>query len=192
MDAIRAFIAIELPTDIQDKLGKVLSALETRAPKVVRWVPPNNIHLTLKFLGNVSPGNLNNLVDVMKCEALRHQPNRFCVAGCGAFPNRARPRVIWVGVNGTRELDNLQHAIDRETARLGYPSEERKFSPHLTLGRVSQHANPTEVRQVGDALSGLSVGELGHVSVSAIMLYRSDLKPGGAIYTPLASAPLGA
>ncbi len=191
MDAIRAFIAIELPHPIQEKLGEIIKELQQRSPKAVRWVPPKNIHLTLKFLGNVSPTNLNNLTRAIKSEALRHRRMEFCVAGFGAFPNKMRPRVIWVGVAAPPELLELQRGIDRETERLGYPSEERDFSPHLTLGRVSQHATPLEVRQVADAMAGVTVGELGVVAVRELVLFRSELQTGGAVYSPIITAPLG-
>ncbi len=190
MDAIRAFIAIELPGDIQDKLGQLIRQIQAYAPKAVRWVPAGNIHLTLKFLGNISPSNLNNLIQSIQVEALRHRIMEFCVGGLGAFPNRNRPRVVWAGVTAPPALLELQHAVDRETSRLGYPGEERGFSPHLTLGRVSQHANPDEVRQVGDALARMSVGELGWVVVKQLILFRSDLQPGGAVYSPLVRAAL--
>jgi 2'-5' RNA ligase len=190
MDAIRAFIAIELPGEIQEKLGQLIRQVQEHAPKAVRWVPANNIHLTLKFLGNISPSNLNTLIASLQMEALRHRVMQFCVGGIGAFPNRSRPRVVWAGVTAPPELLVLQQGIDRETSRLGYPGEERGFSPHLTLGRVSQHANAQEVRQVGDALARMSVGELGWVVVKQLILFRSDLQPGGAVYSQLAKSPL--
>ena len=191
MDAIRAFIAIELPDEIQVQLGELISQLQERAPRAVRWVPAHNIHLTLKFLGNVSPTNLNTLIQVIRSEALRHRMIQFCVGGLGAFPQPNRPRVVWVGITAPPDLLELQHCVDRETARLGYPGEERGFSPHLTMGRVSQHASPGEVRQVAEALAGMRVGELGQVVVKQLTLFRSDLRPGGAVYSPLEKAPLG-
>ena len=192
MDAIRAFIAVELPSEIQAKLDQLIRQIQERAPKAVRWVPAHNIHLTLKFLGNVSPTNLNNLIRALRAEALRHRPMRFCVSGLGAFPNRSRPRVVWVGVSAAPELAELQRGVDRETMHLGYPAEERGFSPHLTLGRVSQHAGPEEVRNVSEALAGMPVGELGWGEGRQITLFRSDLRPGGAVYSALVQAPLGA
>lgn len=191
MDAIRAFVAIELTKPIQEQLGQIIQQIQENSPRAVRWVPPKNIHLTLKFLGNVSPTNLNNLVQVIKAEALRHPMMQFCVGGFGAFPNRMRPRVIWVGVTAPPGLLELQRGIDRETERLGYPSEDRDYSPHLTLGRVSQHASPLEVRKVSDALAGITIGELGYVTIKEIILFRSDLQTGGAVYSPLIAAPLG-
>jgi 2'-5' RNA ligase len=159
--------------------------------RAVRWVSPQNIHLTLKFLGNVSPANLNSLTGVLGTEAKRHKGLQITVGGLGAFPNRLRPRVVWVGVAAPPALTELQHGVDRETSRLGYPNEDRDFSPHLTLGRVSQHATPQEVKSIAEALSAVQVGELAVVTVQHIQLFRSDLQPGGAVYTPLFKAALG-
>jgi 2'-5' RNA ligase len=191
MDAIRVFIAIELPGSIQQQLGLIIHQLQERVPRAVRWVPAQNIHLTLKFLGNVSPANLAILIQAVRAEAARHPAMQLCVGGLGAFPNTNRPRVIWAGVEAPTELVNLQHGLDRETARLGYAGEERSFSAHLTLGRVSQHANTMEVHQVADALALTHLDDLGMVVVKQLVLFRSDLRPGGAVYAPLLKAPLG-
>lgn len=189
--AVRAFIAIELPAELQNRVGQAIASLQQRAGRAVRWVSTQNIHLTIKFLGNVSPSNLDALTAVLTNESIRHKGFELSVGGLGAFPNKLRPRVVWVGIQAPVQLSELQHGIDRETNRLGYPGEEREFSPHLTLGRVSQHASPQEVKQIADALSNSAVGDLGKVRVDSILLFRSDLQPGGAIYTPLLSAPLG-
>jgi 2'-5' RNA ligase len=188
--AIRAFIAIELPSELQGAINQVMTGLQQHAGKAIRWVTPRNIHLTLKFLGNVSPTNLNALINVINNEALRHKPFDITVGSIGAYPNKIRPRIVWVGVQAPTILLELQHGIDRETDRLGYPSEERGFSPHLTLGRVSQHANSQEVKQIADTINSAVVGEIGKVSVDSIRLYRSDLQAGGAIYTSLLCSPL--
>lgn len=188
--AIRAFVAIELPPEIQAKLSTLIEDMQKRAGRAVRWVTPRNIHLTLKFLGNVSPANLSTLTNVIVQESQRYKAFDLSVGGLGAFPNKLRPRIIWVAVEAPEVLNELQRGIDRETNRLGYPGEERAFSPHLTLGRVSQHAGPPEVRQVAEVLTGMSVGDMGRVQVKSIRLFRSDLQPGGANYTPLLSAPL--
>lgn len=192
MTAIRAFIAIELPLSLQDQLGQIITDLQRRSSRAVRWVTPRNIHLTLKFLGNVSPANLGSLTNVIGAESLHHKGMQITVGGLGAFPNRLRPRVVWVGVQAPQTLLDMQRGIDRETSRLGYPNEEREFSPHLTLGRVSQHATPQEVKSISEALGTVQVGELGTVSVQQIWLYKSDLQTGGAVYTPLFKAPLAA
>ncbi|HEY9087085.1 MAG TPA: RNA 2',3'-cyclic phosphodiesterase, partial [Anaerolineaceae bacterium] len=96
-----------------------------------------------------------------------------------------RPRVIWVGVEAPPTLAAMQRAIETETVRLGYAAEDRPFSPHLTLGRVAHNASPDEVRKVADTLVSVKVGELGRATVDSVRLFRSDLQPGGAVYTPL-------
>lgn len=191
MDAIRAFIAIELPEDVRQQLDKTEKMIQDRAGdaarKAVRWVPVGNMHLTLKFLGEVSTGNIEALARMMQNESAQHPPFAFSVGGLGAFPNVRRPRVIWIGTEPPKELSVLQKTIEAEARRLGYPAEERPFSPHLTLGRISQNARPDEVSQVARVLGEISVGSLGEVRVSEVHLFRSDLRPSGAVYSKLHS-----
>lgn len=189
MEAIRAFIAIELPEEVRQKLDEVEKMLQARAGeaarKAVRWVPAGNMHLTLKFLGEVSSGNLESLAGMLRGEAGRHTHFELSVGGLGAFPNLHRPRVIWVGVKAPPELFTLQKAIEAETRQLGYPTEDRAFSPHLTLGRVAQNARPEEVTPLARVMEEVQVGELGRVRVERMHLFRSDLRPSGSIYTSL-------
>jgi 2'-5' RNA ligase len=189
--AIRAFIAIELPTGLQDQLGQIIAGLQTRTPRAVRWVAARNIHLTLKFFGNVSPDNLAQLTRVIQNEAQRVKAFELTVGGLGAFPNKIHPRVLWIGISAPPPLTEIQLGIDRETERLGYQNEERGFSAHLTIGRVSQHASPSEVKQIAELLAHSTVGDLGAVQVTSLRLFRSDLQPGGAVYSPLFDARLG-
>lgn len=190
MPTIRSFIALNLTADIHRQLDEIIQSLKQQTT-IVRWVPSQNIHLTLKFLGDVSLANIETLQRVLAGEAARHAPFTFTVSGFGAFPNTRWPRVLWVGVQAPAALTAAQHGIEAETQRLGYTGEERPFSPHLTLGRVSNNASPQEARRLSDALTQVKIGELGQVMVKSIVLYRSDLNSGGAAYTPLASFPLG-
>lgn len=193
MSVVRAFIAIDLSSEISHRLGEVTEQLQSRLKQVpVRWVPVENIHLTLKFLGDVSINNLEILKKVLSNEVSRHGPFEISVGELGAFPSQRRPRVIWVGVKAPPELIDVQRAIEAETARLGYAPDGRPFSPHLTLGRVSRNATYQDTRQISDVLAGYRVGYLGATRVESVLLYRSELRPGGAIYTPLATAHLGA
>lgn len=189
MEAIRAFIAIELSEEIRQKLGELEKTIQAHtgeaARKAVRWVPANNMHLTLKFLGDVSIGNVEALAGMLRNEAARHASFDLTVGSLGAFPNLHRPRVIWVGVKAPSKLAALQKAIEAETRQLGYPTEDRPFSPHLTLGRITQNARPEEVTQVARVVEELQVGELGQVHVNRLDLFRSDLHPSGSIYTSL-------
>jgi 2'-5' RNA ligase len=189
MSVIRAFIAIELSAEIQRALEQVSDQLKGQLGKVpVRWVPVKNIHLTLKFLGDVSPANLEVLEGILLAEASRCAPFEVSIDKLGAFPSTRRPRVIWVGVEAPAELAHLQRALDEATARLGYPPEERGFSPHLTLGRISRNAGNEDVRRIGQVLEGATIGKLGAMQVQKVNLYRSDLQPTGAVYTCLYSA----
>lgn len=191
MNVIRAFIAISLSDEVHRGLEQVLQDIKGRLPAgVVRWVPGKNIHLTIKFLGDVSLASQEMLTTMLRTEAARHLPFEFSVGGLGAFPTPRRPRVIWVGVQAPSELASLQRGVESEMARLGYEPEERPFSPHLTLGRVTRNADPADLQRLSSVLETYKVGFLGVTRVQAIHLFRSDLQTGGAVYTRLYSAPL--
>ena len=190
---IRAFIAIELSKEIIQRLDQVSKELQSNLAGVpVRWVPAENIHLTLKFLGDVSESNLEMLTKILHSAVVAHPPFEVSVGVLGAFPKVHQPRVIWIGLEAPPELISIQHAIESETARLGYTQEDRPFSPHLTLGRVSRNATARDLQAIASQLERSKVGFLGATRVEAIHLFRSDLNPGGAIYTSLFTAPLGA
>jgi len=190
MSAIRTFIAIQLPTSIHDQLSVVLDQINQPPVPGVRWVPPHNIHLTLRFLGDVSPTSLKSLAGAIHGEASRHKPFEITVEGLGAFPSKQRPRVIWVGITAPGALARLQHGIENEANHLGYPPEERPFSAHLTVGRVSSHAAPAEIQQVSQRLEQINPGKLGSFTVDSVKIFKSDLNPSGSIYTVLYSLPL--
>lgn len=191
MSVIRAFIALDLSDELYQQLEALSKDLKKRLPDVpIRWVPVENVHLTLKFLGDVSLSNLEILKKMLETEVRTYQPFVISVGGLGAFPSTRRPRVIWTGVEAPAELAHMQRGIEAQTTRLGYAADTRSFSPHLTLGRVSRNANSNEVREVSEVLDGHKVGFLGVTRIQEVHLYRSDLQPGGAVYTRLFSAPL--
>lgn len=191
MSVIRAFIAVNLSQDILDRINQVSNELRDSMKEVpIRWVPVENIHLTLKFLGNVSTSNLEILKDILGKVVASHHECDISVGGIGAFPKPHNPRVIWIGMEVPQELVALQHNIEIETARLGYSREHRPFSPHLTFGRVSRNASAQDVHVIADVLDTYKVGFLGATRLKTVYLYRSDLKPDGAVYTPIYSAAL--
>lgn len=191
MSAIRAFIAIDFSQEIQEKLDYLTGQLKTRLQDVpVRWVPAKNMHLTLKFLGEVSIANLEMLNSIIRVEADKQHKFEISVGDLGAFPSIHRPRVIWVGIEAPPELYSLQQGIESETSRLGYAPEKRPFSPHLTIGRVSRNANSNNIHQIANVLVDCKVGFIGATRVNSLHLYRSDLHPDGAIYTKIDSADL--
>jgi 2'-5' RNA ligase len=189
---LRAFIAIDISEDCKDQIQSVTDELAARMDGMpVRWVPAEKIHLTLKFLGDVSETNVEMISTILTNQALQTEPFNISVGSLGVFPNLKRPRVIWIGVEAPEELSNLQRRIESETTRLGYAADNRPFSPHLTLGRVSRNAAPGEVRIISKTLRKHTLGFLGVSKVSQVVLYRSDLSPEGAVYTSIHSAPLG-
>jgi len=191
MEVIRAFIAINLSADVLERIEQVAQDLKKRMNSVpIRWVPTENIHLTLKFLGNVSTANLELLKDILGNVASNHHECDISVGGIGVFPKPHNPRVIWVGMEVPQELFNLQREIEIETARLGYSREHRPFSPHLTFGRVSRNASTEDVQIIAESLENYKVGFLGATRLRTVYLFRSDLKPEGAEYTPIHSAAL--
>jgi 2'-5' RNA ligase len=192
MSVVRSFIAIDLPDSLFGQLEQVSDNLQELLEGMpIRWIAASNIHLTLKFLGDVSEKNIPMINEILKTEAASHKQFEVSVGGFGVFPNFTRPRVIWVGVEAPDELENLQRRIDVETARLGYVPDRRKFNPHLTLGRVSRNANPNEVRSISAVLRKQRVSFLGAVRISEVNLFRSDLGPRGAVYTKMFTAPIG-
>jgi len=193
MSVIRAFIAISLSPEVCQQLEQVLSGLKSRLPGgSMRWIPAKNIHLTIKFLGDISISSQEMLAKVLQAEASRHPSFDVSVGELGVFPSLRRPHVVWVGVEAPLELAALQHGVEAELSRLGYAPEERPFSPHLTLGRVARNASPEETHCISDMLGKSKVGFLGAFRVQFIHLYRSDLQPGGPVYTRLFTANLGA
>ena len=191
MSLLRAFIAVEIPPEIhkaiESKTAPLRAALDA---SLVRWVPTDNIHLTLKFLGDISPSNVEMLSQILSGEVSQHSTFALEFGELGAFPNPRRPRVIWIGIQAPAGLEALQRGIEAAAATLGYPSEERPFSPHLTIGRVKQAAGSAGIQKIRSALEETKVGALGTTQVSAVHLFKSDLKPSGAVYTRLFSAPL--
>jgi len=154
----------------------------------VSWVAPENFHLTLKFLGGVDEARVPDVIDAVHEAVQRHAAFDLSVAGLGAFPSATRPRVLWAGLrDGADALAALAESADGAVARLGFPREDRVFSPHVTLARVRE---PRRAPALADALAAAAARPFGRVPVRAATLMRSDLSPRGARYTPLAAAAL--
>jgi 2'-5' RNA ligase len=190
MNLLRAFIAVEIPLDLRQAVCKATLTLQKEVNSLVRWVPMENMHLTLKFLGDVSPANVDMLTQMIRSEADLFPCFEFNLNGLGSFPNLKRPRVIYIGIQAPAVLEALQRGIDSAARRLGYESEERGFSAHLTIGRVKQNITATDQQTIRRALEGTKIDTLGTARVDAVHLYKSDLKPTGSVYTRLYSAPL--
>jgi 2'-5' RNA ligase len=192
LEQIRAFIAVELPAGAREALGSILQDLQAVVPAGVRWVRPEGIHLTLKFLGDIGAKSVGPISLAMSQCAALVSPFDLFLSELGAFPKLKAPRVVWAGLDGAVDaLRGLQASLEEELERLGHNPEGRPFSPHLTLGRTREGASIAQRRSVGDDLAMASVEIRGELPVREIVLIQSTLTPSGAIYTHLFSAALG-
>ena len=182
---------MEIPSHIQQTIQQKTELLRrTLGTTLVRWVPLQNVHLTLKFLGDVSPANLDILTQMLRTEADSCSSFDINFSGLGSFPSLRRPRILFVGIQAPAGLEALYHTIEAACARLGYASEERAFSPHLTIAHVKQAASRVAQQKIRQALAGVKIDSLGTARVDSVHLYKSELKPTGAVYTPIFSARL--
>ncbi|MFH1132429.1 MAG: RNA 2',3'-cyclic phosphodiesterase [Pseudomonadota bacterium] len=199
MKRIRTFIALNLPLAVINKVAEVQAQLKEVAANQrlhVGWVPPANIHVTLKFLGEIPEESVLAVSDLLGERLSSRAAIPVTVKGVGAFPVPQNPRVLWVGVQSEDDsLTALAKDVDTWLAELGFPEESRKFHPHLTLGRVKQRGKETVdvIEQIGTA-TGLSLFEtieelsnkmIDQTVAKEVVIYRSDLQRHGAEYTPL-------
>jgi 2'-5' RNA ligase len=191
-EQIRSFIAIELSDEAKKGLARLRRELERDEHKFVKWVGPGGIHLTLKFLGNISSKRVTEITEAIEKAAQGISPFQLEISGLGAFPNLKQARVFWVGIGGELDkLSRLQQDIDSVLAALRFAKEERPFVPHLTLARIREGASPPERRSFGELVSSTIFEDKYPVTVEAVRLMRSQLTPAGAIYTCLSVVGLG-
>ena len=185
---MRLFIALELDEAVHEQLGLLIDQLRTDAAKI-RWVDPGNIHLTLKFLGEVSDGDVRGVCEAAGEVAAGHGPAEFDVAGVGAFPNPRGARVIWAGVaNGSESLTAAQRALEDRLAAAGFRPEGRRFSPHLTVGRVKGIRDRDALARRLAEYADWSADEPQYCD--ELVVFSSELRREGAIYTAVHRAPL--
>jgi len=189
-DLVRAFIAIALEPGLTVELEKIQRQFQSRlSHDAVRWARPEQLHLTLRFLGNVSRAQLADLTAGLDRAPAGIAPFQLALEGAGCFPNMKNPRVVWIGING--ELDSLRRLqihIERVTSGFGDQTEKRPFQAHLTIGRVKAQGKQTQA--LGALLEHASVPCLGHWTVRQFHLMQSELSGQGARYTALATVAL--
>ncbi len=190
METIRSFIAIELPDEVKEIVAMIIKRLRPAQYRYVKWVAPVGIHLTIKFLGNISSDQLPQITGIMKTAAGRVPPLQLRLGGMGMFPNEQRPRVIWVALEGNTEpLAAMQSEIEKALAPLGFAPENRAFTPHLTIGRVRDNASPEERKEIAVVVKEKKIDYDVSFTLREISLMKSTLTPTGAIYNRLDSAP---
>jgi 2'-5' RNA ligase len=187
-EILRTFIAVEIPAEIKQRAARMIGELRDTAAKV-KWVAPEHMHWTLKFLGNL---DMNEIPAV--CAAVKQAVEPLACFdveawGAGAFPDVKRPRTVWVGMgDGSEQMIELHDAIEFELAKLGYRSENRRFRPHLTIGRVRQ--SPAGIPELGRLIQKHAEFDGGVSLVDEVVVFSSELGPDGPTYEPLCHAEL--
>ena len=202
-EGFRGFVAIALPDEIRSRCARLMTSLRGEA-RQVSWVKPGNLHLTLKFLGNTRPSQAERLLASLAHKAMKLSPFEVVLGGLGVFPTFRRPRIIWLGVSeGAGSLEELAAKVEGAAAKAGFSRESRRFSPHLTLGRVKMarrrsgksSTQTLSEQRVGEDLQALlgrsDPGALGRFTVREVVLIESRLSPGGSLYTPRGQVKLG-
>jgi len=190
VDSLRTFIAIELPPELRRRIVEHIDRLRCELPGVrASWLREDNLHLTLKFLGNVRVTEIPKLSGAIARAVSGSRPFELTIAGCGVFPPKGRPNVLWIGVSSSRDstpdtrhpLSLLKSAIDDECSKAGFPREQRAFHPHLTIARLRKRGDERRLAQIH-----LSIDFPPHrFSVSDVVLFKSELLSGGSKHTPI-------
>ncbi len=186
-DTVRAFIAIELADETIAFIQKIQEGLRSSGIKA-RWIRPENIHLTLKFLGDINNEDVKKVGDAIISAAGENAAITLRAKGIGVFPGVKRPRVIWTGIAGrTKELVDLQKILDEKLQSSGFPKEKRSFKGHLTIARIKKKI---DAKRLIDAMKEFSGFESKTFTVDEVVLFKSELKSSGAVYTRLKSTSL--
>lgn len=189
-DHLRLFVACELPEDARQALGEVIDRLRERSGNAVRWVNPDGVHVTLKFLGEVPMKQLPAIKLAIQEAVVGHQPFELELSNIGTFGGREGLRIMWVGVAGdVLRLEALVRAVNAALAVVGFDPERRPFRPHLTLGRVRDEVSTRQRAEIEVAVGKMDVPPSSW-RTSQVTLMRSRLTPGGAQYEVLATFPL--
>lgn len=179
---MRAFIAVEIDLPNKQKISGLISDLK-KSDADVKWVNESQMHLTLKFLGNIEENRVCDISDVLENISKDFRTFSLCLSDIGAFPNIRKPRVIWISIDkGYEELKLLADKVETGLVKLGFEKEKREFKPHLTLGRVKSLKNSGNMESLVGKINFQPAGE---IKIDKIILFQSTLMPKGAIYAPI-------
>lgn len=187
--SLRTFIALEIPAEIQNTLQTLINKSQLTRINGFRPVRPEMIHLTVKFLGDTTPQQLESIQDVLSEISRTVLPFEIQVKGLGAFPSWDNPRTIWAGLSDPSALEGLSKRIDDSMRTIGFPVEKRGFSPHLTLARTMEGGDRRIMRKTLDPLRQNSEISFGFFKANHLVLFESKLQPGGSIYFPISIHP---
>lgn len=183
---IRSFFAIEPPPPVRGEIARV-SGLFRNTGADVKWVRPESVHLTLKFLGDAAEADIDPLAQAVGEAVSSHKPLELEVKDLGVFPGLKKPRVVWIGLGGNIDgLKALQQSVERAAAEFGFEAEKRPFKAHLTLGRVRSNQGQNKLMTALETIKPESRA----FTAAEVILFKSDLKPTGAVYTVMHRLPL--
>lgn len=183
----RTFIAVDVSPEVRRQAVKLCALLRPAAGDV-KWVAPENLHWTLQFLGNLDERAIPEVCDAVAAAAAEMEAFEVHAQGAGAFPSADRPRTLWIGAGeGDRAMSVLHSAVERRLRKRGYRGEERRFVPHITIGRAGRKGQP---HSLADDLAALADYDAGTMLVDEVTVYASELRVDGPDYRVLARAPL--
>ncbi len=186
-DHIRTFVACELPREIRSEIGRIQENLKHRQLRL-KWVRSENLHLTLKFLGDIPVESIEPIAAAVGEAVRSYAPMSLSARGIGVFPGIRRPRVLWIGIGGEFPLlARLQASVADGLAEVGFPVDKRPYKGHLTIGRVKA---AVDSRRLTEALAEFSDFETAPFRVDEVVVFRSQLKPDGPVYTRLRTVKL--
>jgi 2'-5' RNA ligase len=178
---VRSFLAVPVPDAGIQALEAVVKILDPEIGRHIRWVRPEGIHVTLKFMGDIPVATAENILEVLPAVTAGFSPFELAISGLGAFPNLRRPRVLWAGLTGElKRLSELQAAVDDAVGKLGLPKEQRPFSPHLTLGRVRREVTDGHLRKIEEVMSAAEPPAASPWTAGTVNLMRTELDPAGS------------
>jgi RNA 2',3'-cyclic 3'-phosphodiesterase len=184
---MRCFVAIELPETVRDRLADLQDQMADLG-RAVRWTRPESIHLTIKFLGEVPDARVSEVCEVARRIAEKYPVFDLEIAGAGCFPPRGLARIVWVGVaQPPPALFDCQRECEEAFAAMGFERENRAYSPHLTIGRANDAGLSNRIRETLGQFATFSAGGF---TAGELTVFQSELQRSGAVYTPLARAPL--
>lgn len=183
---IRIFIALELPEEVKKEILEIQRQLVIKNAKI-RWVSKENTHLTLKFLGGVEESLMSDIYETINRASKSFNSFQLNLSNAGLFPNKGRPKIIWAGIGGRiPELESLSENCDSAMHRIGFKRENRKFKPHVTIGRIKSLSDAEDLSQ---RLNDLEIDPI-EFEAAKINIIKSDLTSSGAVYTLLNSINL--
>jgi RNA 2',3'-cyclic 3'-phosphodiesterase len=190
-NTVRTFIAVDLPPQMLERIEGITTFFKKETPpKALKWVDTENLHLTIKFIGEINEDKVAHVKQILSNTLASQNAFDIEISGLGMYPNKNNPRVIWLGIAGRKPLIQIFNSLDQALTTLDIRPEGRDFAPHLTIARVRRNTDKATVIAIGKTLSQFKVEPLGAVTIDQVHLYQSVLEPSGPIYTTLHSVSL--